>query len=249
MSTNADPLDTILRRAAPVDQASLDTPEVHDAIGAMLAQAHSRGDVDGQDGADVLPLTGERTGSRTAARRRTTVFRAAVATSLVLAAGTGVAAATGFLELHTGVFGEPGMTENDTSELLRAASPEVPDLLRSYVAELPLAPGFDAEPLIDRFMAGDHGLVQADGLRGQTFFWSVCSWELSWLDAHAAGDAEAQDRATVQLARFPDEPVLGDIDGAGVTESLRQIAAAAQAGDPRPIQRDTDVNCDLDIAR
>ena len=46
-------------------------------------------------------------------------------------AGTGVAAATG--SLHTGLFGAPGMTENDTSEWLDTRPPGIGPLLTSHL--------------------------------------------------------------------------------------------------------------------
>jgi hypothetical protein len=260
MSTNTDPLDGALRSAAPLGQVSLDTSEVHDAISAMLAQTRvSAGSGRQDDGAvaDLLPFASVDGAGRPRAgatgqprRRRKTAIRTVVATSVILAAGTGVAAAAGLIDMHTGVFGKPGMTENDTSEYLNSAGAQVPELMRSYVEEMPLAPGYDADPLIERFTSGGHGMVQAAGLRGQVFAWSSCSWELAWLDANAAGDTAAQAEATAVLTQIPGWPTVPVVDGDGsVTATVREIAEAASAGDPGPIQQDTAVNCDSMFAR
>lgn len=91
--------------------------------------------------------------------------------------------------------------------------------------------------------------MQDAGLQGMALAWSSCSWELSWLDAHAGGDQAAQEAATAVLLGIPDSPVLARIDGGGVTESYQIIADAAAVGDPGPIQRDADVNCDADYLR
>lgn len=177
-------------------------------------------------------------------------MRTAIATTVILAAGTGVAAAAGLIDMHTGVFGESGMTENDTSEYLNSTGAETPALMRSYVEEMPLAPGYSADPLIERFTSGENVIVQAAGLRGQVFAWSSCSWELTWLDAHAAGDTAAQADATDVLNQIPDWPVVPLVDGDGsVTATFRSIAKAATAGDPGPIQRDAAINCDSVFVR
>jgi hypothetical protein len=191
-----------------------------------------------------------RWGSTARRGRRGNAIRTAVVTSVVLVAGTGVAAAAGFIDAHTGVFGEPGMTENDTSEYLDSAGVQVPELMRSYTVEMPLAPGYDVEPLIERFTTAGHGMVQEAGLRGQVFAWSSCSWELTWLDARAAGDSVAQAEATAVLGQIPDWPIVPLVDGDGsLTATVREVADAAAAGDPGPIQQDTAVNCDSTFLR
>lgn len=258
MSTSTDPLDGALRAAAPLGRVSLDTPAVNDAISAMLARVRA-GDQAGeqagrQDGDAVVDLRSTagldevgraRSRSTGSSRRRRRALHTVVATTVVLAAGTGVAAAAGLLDMHTGVFGEPGKTENDTSEYLNSTGAETPALLRSYVQEMPLAPGYSADPLIERFTSGENVVVQAAGLQAQVFAWSTCSWELTWLDARAAGDTVAQAEATAVLREVPGWPVVPVIDGDGrLTATFRGIADAATAGDPGPIQQDTAVNCD-----
>jgi len=259
MNMSTDPLDGALRTAAPLGQVSLDTPEVRDAISAMLARTRVSAGVGRQDDgavADLLPFARvdaagrPRSGSTARRSRRKTAIRTVVATSVILAAGTGVAAAAGLIDMHTGVFGKPGMTESDTSEYLNSAGAQVPELMRSYVEEMPLAPGYDAEPLIERFTSGENVIVQAAGLRGQVFGWSSCSWELTWLNAHAAGDTAAQADATAMLSQIPDWPIVPIIDGdGGLTATVDRIARAATAGDPGPIQQDTAVNCDSMFTR
>lgn len=138
MNASVDPLDRLLDRADPVRPSELGSAEVQQSITAMLASARQRADlyqptVEGS-ASPVVSLDGRRRLGRRASR-------AAVVTAVVLAAGTGVAAASGFLPLGTGVFGLQGMSENDTSELLNSTSPEAAVLLRGYVAALTMAPG------------------------------------------------------------------------------------------------------------
>jgi hypothetical protein len=246
---NADPLDEALRDAAPLGPGALDRVEVRDAVSALWARTRAGEEIAGSDDgptADLIPFVPAGSPRRT----RRTITRTVIATSVVLVAGTGVAAASGFLDLRTGVFGEPGMTENDTSELLNSASPEIAPLMRSYLEEMPLAPGYSADPLIERFVGQENTLVQEAGLRAVVFSWSSCSWQLTWLDAYSAGDAAALASATEVLDQIPDWPVVPLVDGdGGLTASVNRIADAATAGDPAPIERDTAINCDLDIAR
>jgi len=245
MRRNADPLDEALRDAAPLAPGALGGVEVRDAIAALVAETRSA--VHGRGSSDGSPA-GLRSLSSTRRRRR--AARTVIASSVLLAAGTGVAAAGGFLGLHTGVFGEPGMTENDTSEYLNGTSPDVAPLMRSYLEETPLAPGYSADRLIERYTSGEQHVVQETGLRAVVFSWSNCSWELAWLEAHASGDAVAEATATDVLTRIPDWPVVSLIDAdGGLTASVQRIAEAAVAGDPGPIERETALNCDIDIAR
>lgn len=245
MNASVDPLDQLLDKAAPVRTPELSSAQVQRSIAAMLASARQQVELDASGAAgpapDVVSLDRRRLGRRTA--------RAVVVSAVVLAAGTGVAAAGGFLPLGTGVFGLPGMTENDTSELLNSTSPDTAELLRGYVAQMTMAPGYTAEGAIEQFTTGENTIVQDASLQGMALGWSSCSWELSWLDAHATGDQTAQDAATAVLVRIPDSPVLPRIDGGGVTEAYQAIADAAAAGDPGPIQRDADVNCDAAYLR
>lgn len=246
MNPSTDPLDQLLRRAAPVQPNELESHQVRSSMAAMLAEARQHADLDQPAAtgvpAQVIALEGRR-------RLRGKAARALVVTSVVLVAGTGVAAAGGFLPFGTGVFGAPGMTENDTSELLNSTSPQTAEVLRGYVADLTMAPGFTAEGAIEQFTTGENTLVQDAALQGMALGWSSCSWELSWLDAHTAGDQAAQDAATAVLIDIPDSPILPRIDGGGVTEAYQAIADAAAAGDPGPIQRDVDVNCDAEYLR
>lgn len=143
----------------------------------------------------------------------------------------GVAAAAGLIDMHTGVLGKPGMTENDTSEYLDSTGAEIPALMRSYVEEMPVAPGYSADPLIERFTRGENVIVQTAGLRGQVFAWSSCSPELAWLDAHSAGDAAAQADATAAFNQIPDWPVVPIVDGNGsVMATFREIAKGVRKG-------------------
>src|SRR3954469_25013529 len=59
-----------------------------------------------------------------AAKRRRRIIATAAVTATLGAASVGVAAAAGAFGAHTGLFGSPGMTENDTSEYLDLNAPD-----------------------------------------------------------------------------------------------------------------------------
>src|SRR4051812_34204968 len=91
-------IDERLDRADPARQFNLDDGDVNDALSA-LASASSD-----------APRTRPHRRARPARRK----LIAALATAAVLA--TGAVAAANWLDAHTGLFGGPGMTENDTTE-------------------------------------------------------------------------------------------------------------------------------------
>lgn len=246
MNSSVDPLDLLLDRADPVRPSELGSAEVQQSITAMLANARQQAELDQPTAEDSASPVVSLDGRRWLGRRAS---RAAVVTAFVLATATGVAAASGFLPLGTGVFGLPGRSENDTTELLNSTSPETAELLRGYVAQLTMAPGYTAEGAVEQFTTGENTVVQDAGLQGMALAWSSCSWELSWLDAHASGDRAAQEATAAVLVGIPDSPVLPRIDGGGVTGAYQVIADAAAARDPGPIQRDADVNCNADFLR
>ena len=177
--------------------------------------------------------------------RRTRVLRPSRLVALVAAAavlvGASVAGAS-WLGAHTGIFGKPGMTENDTSEFLRIGSPEMAAIARDYGRAYPLPPGGSFEPAVDQLLHGD-GLIQATGVRALVAMASACQWEREWLRAHVASEVPRARRAVAVLSRVPHWRVVRSTDGGGVVASYERIARAARRGVEGPVRRDLAVNC------
>jgi hypothetical protein len=166
---------------------------------------------------------------------------ALLATGLMLAVG-GSAGAAGWLPAHTGIFGDPGLTESDTSEFLRLGSPELRDIALREARAFPLPSGGSYEPAIAQLTSGS-GLMQATGVRRLMATASACQWEAEWLAATRAHDSARATRAVRVLARVPRWDVLRATDGGGVIAGYRRIAAAARDGDARPVAADVASNC------
>lgn len=215
-------LDAALSDAATVSDQQLDSDEVRVAISALVAARKPR-----------------------APRSHGRARKVAGVTVALLVVGAGAAAAGGFPVLHTGMFGLPGMTENDTSEYLNPASPDVVALLDSYAKETPLAPGYSLAPDIAR-VQNVGALMQSDGLRGSVALFSACTWEQSWVRAHTSGDTKAEAVALAALRAVPSWPVMARIDGDGrLVPSYQAIADAAAAGDVPTVAHQLSINCDL----
>ena len=157
-----------------------------------------------------------------ARRRRLRIGVAGIAVAAVLA-GAGTATA-GWLSIHTGLFGDPGMTENDTSEFLRTDGAGMPALFDSIARRYTLPPGGRWEAAKQRFIGGEPGLIQRAGVEQAVAFESICQWTGAWLD----GGAAERRAATRVLGRVPGWPVIAAHDGGGVVDSFRRLAAAAR---------------------
>jgi hypothetical protein len=169
-----------------------------------------------------------------ARRRRFRIGFAGIAVAAVLAtAGTATA---GWLSIHTGLFGEPGMTENDTSEFLRTDGAEMPALFDSIARRYTLPPGGSWEAAKRRFVGGEPGLIQRAGVEQAVAFESICQWTGAWLDGRRGA-------ATHVLTRVPGWPVIADHDGGGTVESFQRLAAAARDGDADPVRQYRRANC------
>lgn len=201
-------LDAALRGAALVRDGQLDNGQVSAAIAAVVVAR-------GPD----------------APRRHRHARRVAGVTAALLVVGAGAAAAGGFPVLHTGQFGAPGKTENDTSEWLNPASPDVVALLDGYAQETPVAPGYLLAPRIAAIQAAG-SFQQADGLRAGIALFSSCTWDLEWVRARASHDTVAEATALAMIKAVPDWPVMSRVDGDGrLVVSYRAVAGAAAAGD------------------
>ena len=171
-----------------------------------------------------------------ARRRRWRLGVGGIAVAAVLAcAGTATA---GWLSIHTGLFGDPGMTENDTSEFLRTDGAEMSALFDSIARGYTLPPGGSWDAAKRRFVGGEPGLIQRAGVEQAVAFEAICQWTGAWLD----GGAERR-AANRVLARVPGWPVIVQQDGGGVVESFRRLADAARGGDVGVVREYRRANC------
>jgi hypothetical protein len=231
MTTELDPLDSALRASSSVTDTALSTPALQRTLADLLSQTR----------ADAGASATFRAPAPASGRRRRRSLRVAGLSAAVVIAGTGVAAATG--SLHTGLFGTPGMTENDTSEWLDTRSPAIGPLLTSYAEATPLAPGASLQPYIANVTATG-AMAQARGLRVGVALYSACTWEQAWLSAHRNGDTAAQAEASHVLAQVPTWPAItGSMNDGKLVPSLQRLAYAATAGDAGPIADDVATNC------
>jgi hypothetical protein len=178
---------------------------------------------------------------KTRARLRRRRVVALLAAGAVLAAAS--AAGASWLGAHTGIFGQPGLTENDTSEFLRIGSPEMAAIARDYGRDYPLPPGGSYDPAIAQLVHGE-GLIQATGVRSLVAMASACQWEREWLRAHVASQARRARRAEAVLSRVPHWRVVRATDGGGIVEWHMRIARSARLGAAGLIRRDLAINCE-----
>jgi hypothetical protein len=169
--------------------------------------------------------------------RRSRISLAGIAVAAVLAC-TGTATA-GWLSIHTGLFGDPGMTENDTSEFLRTDGAEMPALFDSIARGYTLPPGGSWESAKRRFVGGPPGLIQRAGVEQAVAFESICQWTGAWLH----GGAAQRRAATRVLARAPAWPVIVAHDGGAVIASYQRLAAAARRGQVGAVRAYRRANC------
>ena len=246
-AANPDPLVERVALADPLGDDAIAGP-VLDLVLAELARSIIA-EPDGAQ-ADVARSSGRRVPGGRRRRLSSRVSRPGrvvlIAVSVVSLSATAAVAYNA--TAHTGFFGHPGQTENDTSEFLNTSAPDFPAILRTLVpTEIALPPDASWEPAIQRQIAfgqGDRGLQQATGLRGTLALYAYCSWVGHWLDVQAAGDRAAAADAVAGIARIPESPVVAKIDGGGVREGMRRIATAAGRGQVAPVQSEYQLNCD-----
>jgi hypothetical protein len=127
-----------------------------------------------------LPAT-----SRPRRRGRRALILGIVAAGLIGAGGAAIA--TG--GAHTGIFGSPGFTENDTSEYLDVTAPDFREVALGYAKGVDFAPRYSADMYIGilspqrqqaQLPAGwptDGGMqMQVTGVKGDIANWAFCSW-------------------------------------------------------------------------
>ena len=190
-------------RLDPARTLVADPQPVQPVLAELLAT--SRTTADHRDAArEPAPTT---VAAARARRARRLVVRTGALSGVLVVSGACVAAATGLIGLHTGFFGSPGMTDEDTSEFYDISSPDLGPMMERYAVDTPLAPGYSLDPLVAQLHALG-GLMQEEGIRGEIATWSACTWDRSWLHAHAAGDQNAQERATAVITAVPTWPIV-----------------------------------------
>jgi hypothetical protein len=251
-TTSDDPLDDVLTRAARVTDPELDTGE----LGAVLDHLPSLlASLDRADVADapVAASPNASTAGHTTSSSRRSPPRSRRRRLLVVAAGSvgavafATPAAADWVSAHTGLFGEPGLTETDTSEWLDAASPEIADIARDLGTQYPLPSGGSYDDAIARLQANG-GLVQETGVDNFMAHEAACQWDRAWLAADTAGDAQAANTAVEVLAAVPTWETLVASDGGGVTEHLTEVAAATRRGDRGVVEDHVQANCATEAA-
>jgi len=178
--------------------------------------------------------------------RRRHAGRRLKATMFLLAAAltiAGTTAAAEWVKVHTGVFGPPGMTESDTSELLREDSPEILGLIDKFTVKYPLPPGGSWNRFKKPWPHQSAGYMQMTGLEGGVAVEAMCQWQGYWLAAKQSGDSSAQVAALHILDTSPDWPIVRKIDGGGFVDNLRQRAQYAHSGDVAQFKRLYELNC------
>jgi hypothetical protein len=211
--------DPVLDLATRLTTSTLDVDEALDELGiSLIRHAPAR--------------------RRRRRRRRTGVAATAVAAVLGVA---GTAVATG--GAHTGRFGLPGFTENDTSEYLDTSAADFRQVALSYARGVDFAPGYQAEmylgllnpALLDAQMppevAGRGIVMQATGVKGDIEHWAFCSWiHVSTSDPAALSHMRAIASTRAMADTNQKNP------------SLRLVEQAA-SGDTGPLEQYLRINC------
>jgi len=177
---------------------------------------------------------------RLQARRRLAI---AIAVAVAVPASTAVAYQW---SAHTGWFGSPGMTENDTSEWLRSDAPDFRQVAADLVPDLPLPRGASWTTELDRQVEQGRsapGLVQVTGVRRTFEAYARCTWIQSWLLAFERDDRQAARLAAGVIAGSSRWPATVATDGGGVVGRIRSLGAAAARGDARPLREELSANC------
>lgn len=232
-------LSQLLRLANPVTERDVRALGLNPQFDTLLERLTSSDDVAPEHSLrDSIPGSMRRAKTR---RRRSRRFVVGIAGGAAVVLTGGVAAAS-WTSAHTGLFGKPGMTENDTTEWLNTAGDDFPQVARQLAAGIPFPPGDSAAAYIPVVFAGG-GLMQAGGVQMMLSEDASCAWQGYWLQARAKGDTSGQAAATGVLAQVPGWPAIATHDGGGTVDFDKQIAAAAAANDAAPIQQTWTGNC------
>ncbi|KPM53404.1 hypothetical protein ACG83_22055 [Frankia sp. R43] len=192
------------------------------------------------------PIGAGRIGAgRIGARERRVVVAALVAVALL---GTAAFTFGNDLIARTGMFGSPGMTENDTSEWLNTGAPDFRKVMESLQpADIPLPAGRSWQPVIEQQVANgqrEPGLMQVTGVRSTFALYAVCVWYGEWIAGRQADDSGRVGRALEVMSGTASWPIFVAIDGGGIRDSLRAAADAAARGDGTLVRQHIVANCD-----
>jgi hypothetical protein len=167
--------------------------------------------------------------------------------SLIALAGLGIgvpAVATSILA-RTGEFGDPSTsTEEDGTEWIDVGAEDAPQVvIDAYPEYLTLPPGMPKEAAIadvSRWFqkvaggAGPGEAVLQEGIITSTYeFFGMCAWTDVWLSARESGDTANQALATAWIADIENFRSFLSTDEPTSTERLRDVGAAAVAGEPQ----------------
>lgn len=166
-------------------------------------------------------------------RRRMLV---AVGLAAVLLIGGATATMAHILSARTGEFGAAGMTENDTTEWLRTDAPDFDQVVDELGAALPLPPGGDWVRAKQGLHSSGPSRIQVSGVEGQLAFEATCQWAGYWLAGHARKDAGQMAAAQHVLEQTPNWRQIRAVDGGGIADSRRGLAAAASRGDAAAVR-------------
>ena len=129
-----------------------------------------------------------------------------MAVAAVVVAGGGAAAA-GAISAHTGRYGLPGSTENDTSEYLNENAPDLLKVARGYAKGVDFAPGHSAEDYLGYFQPTEPSEMQVTGVEGTITTMAMCSWKRTWLDAQQRKDPDLEHQAVAHMRGIADLPI------------------------------------------
>ena len=173
-------------------------------------------------------------------RRRRRSWLAGGAVAVVLGVGGTAVAAGG---AHTGLFGLPGFTENDTSEYLDVLAPDFREVVLSYARGVDFAPGYSAETYLGLYdpahqraqvlpeLRGRGIVVQATGVKGTLQAWAFCSWaHVSTTDPGALRHMRKIAETDAMAATNQREPLL-------------RLVEQAVEGTAGPLEQYVRVNC------
>lgn len=178
-----------------------------------------------------------RSEARPSLRRRIT----AVTLSALVVVGGGLVAAPAAADVVRHFLAQLGIPIGGGSEVIPES--EWIDLsatdLRQYFAyifpsELPLAPGQSRDDLIDRtyeLHAASNTVTQEVSLRRTVESLVYCGWAAELIAAQRSDDDERYDDAAAVVLDAAEWPALVATDGGGITERLREVGAAAVAGE------------------
>jgi hypothetical protein len=183
-------------------------------------------------------MAGERMPTPACQRRRAVILLVAVA---LMVGGT--TAAAGWVGVHSGWFGPPGMTESDTSEFLRQDSPEIVAVIDRLTHKYSLPPEGSWSRFKRHWPLKERAYIQVTGLEGGVADEASCQWQQSWLDGTAAQDPARAMAAQQVLDQVPSWPIRAKIDGGNLRQHLRNMAALAHAGNVTEFSRLHGLNC------